>query len=158
MASYQKKTVNILLVEDNEADVILMTEAFGEKDCNIIVVHDGEEAVDLLKKRNGFEEAVRPDLIITDLHIPKIDGRMLVNALKSDDDLKMIPIIVMSGSNAERDIHDIYDLNANSYIVKPDSLEDLYKVANTIENYWFDLAKLPQKQRKPSISSEDYYD
>ncbi len=147
MDASSQDTAQILLVEDNPADVLLMQEAF--KDSTIVdqihVVVDGEEALDFLRKENQYEDVVRPDLILLDLNLPKIDGREVLIELNKDPQLRRIPVIVLSSSKVEKDILESYDNSANCYIVKPIELEKFVKIVETIESFWFGLAALPNR-------------
>ena len=140
-----KKTAQILLVEDNPADVLLMQEAFSESTIveAIHVAIDGEQALDFVNKRGDFAQAVTPDLILLDLNLPKIDGREVLTELNKSDDLRRIPVIVLSSSKVEKDIMESYDNSANCYIVKPIELEKFVKIVEMIESFWFGLASLP---------------
>ena len=145
--SSQISPIEILLVEDNPGDVILTQEAFSAAKIwnNIHTAKDGEEALSYLKQTSGFENAVKPDLILLDLNLPKVDGREVLDKVKSDDDLCHIPIVVLTSSEAEQDILKTYEMHANSYIVKPINLEQFANVINAIENFWFTVVALPTK-------------
>ena len=116
-----EKLATILLVEDNLADVRLMKEALRESQyvAKLLVTYDGDEAMNFLRHEEGFENSPRPDLILLDLNLPKKDGREVLAELKSDKDLRRIPVIVMTVSKYEQDILEAYDLHANCYINKP---------------------------------------
>jgi CheY-like chemotaxis protein len=139
------KPVEILLVEDNEADVRLTREALKEnKVANILhVVSDGEEAIAFLRQKGKYADAPRPDLILLDLNLPKKDGREVLAEIKVDDDLKRIPVVVLTISKAEEDILKSYNLHANCYITKPIDLNQFMKVVQSIEDFWLALVKLP---------------
>jgi CheY-like chemotaxis protein len=139
------RAVEILLVEDNPGDVRLTTEVLKDtKLCNNIhVVVDGEEATDFLRRRGKYAAAVRPDLILLDLNLPRKDGREVLEEIKGDDSLKQIPVVVLTTSNAEQDILKSYALHANCYINKPVDLEQFAKVVASIEEFWFSIVKLP---------------
>ena len=145
MDTLNQKTAQILLVEDNPADVLLMQEAF--KDSTIVdqmhVVVDGEEALDFLNKQGQFQHSASPDLILLDLNLPKIDGREVLIELNKNPQLRRIPVIVLSSSKVEKDILESYDNSANCYIVKPIELEKFVTIVETIESFWFGLASLP---------------
>ena len=145
MKKHSGRPIEILLVEDNPGDVILTEEAFTEAKIwnNLHVVNDGEQALSYLKKREGFENAVRPDLILLDLNIPKIDGREVLDRVKSTESLKRIPVVVLTSSEAEQDIIKTYDLHANSYVVKPIDLDQFVNVVKAVENFWFSVVTLP---------------
>jgi CheY-like chemotaxis protein len=139
------KTIHILLVEDNPGDVRLTTEVLKDaKICNTVsVAVDGVQALDFLFRRGAHADAVRPDLILLDLNLPKKDGREVLQAIKNDEDLKQIPVVVLTTSNAEQDILKSYALHANCYITKPVDLEQFTKVVTSIEEFWFSIVKLP---------------
>jgi CheY-like chemotaxis protein len=138
--------VEILLIEDNPGDVRLTQEALkdGKMKINLSVAYDGEEASDFLFKRNQFQEAPRPDVIILDLNLPKKNGRELLAEIKSDDNLKMIPVIILTMSKAEEDILKTYNLGANCYLTKPIDLMKFFDVVKSIEEFWLTLVKLPK--------------
>jgi chemotaxis family two-component system response regulator Rcp1 len=135
----------ILLVEDNPGDVRLTREALREgKILNeLSVVEDGVEALAFLRRQGRYAEAVRPDLILLDLNLPKKDGREVLEEIKGDGALKKIPVVVLTTSAAERDILKAYDLHANCYITKPVDLEQFIKVVQLIEDFWLTIVKLP---------------
>lgn len=134
------RAAEILLIEDNLGDVLLTKEAFREAHFkyNLHIAKDGAEALQMLEQQGRFNKIPKPDLILLDLNLPKIDGREVLEKIKSNVTLKDIPVIVLSGSDAESDITKSYDLHANSYIVKPDSFDDLVEIVASIENYWFE--------------------
>ncbi len=140
------KPIEILLVEDSPGDVRLTIEALKEAKVknNLSVAKDGVEAMDFLHKTNQFKDAVRPDLILLDLNLPKKDGRELLAEIKSDDSLKRIPIVILTTSNSESDILKTYDLHANCYITKPVDFEQFYTVIKSIEEFWMTIVKLPK--------------
>jgi len=135
----------ILLVEDNPADVQLTKIALEEGKIinNLNVVMDGEEAVAYLKRQGKFENAARPDIILLDLNLPKIDGREVLEIIKEDDSLKTIPVVVLTSSSAEEDIIKTYRLHANCFITKPVDFEQFIKVVISIESFWVSIVKLP---------------
>ena len=139
------RAVEILLVEDNPGDVRLTTEVLKDaKLCNNIhVVGDGVEAVDFLHRRGDYHAAVRPDLILLDLNLPRKDGREVLEEIKGDSALKHIPVVVLTTSSAEQDILKSYALHANCYITKPVDLDQFAKVVLSIEEFWFSIVKLP---------------
>lgn len=146
-----KKTrpVNILLIEDNPGDVRLTQEAFkeGKLAVNLSVVMDGVEAINYLHKRNRHRNATLPDLILLDLNLPKKDGREVLAEVKTDANLKRIPVVVLTTSNAEQDILKTYNLHANCYINKPVDFEKFFDVIQKIEEFWLATAILPTMVR-----------
>jgi CheY-like chemotaxis protein len=138
-------TVQILLVEDNPGDVRLTREALAEGKVNnkLSVVQDGVEAMEFLRREGRFGDARRPDLILLDLNLPRKDGREVLEELKADPDLHLIPVVVLTTSKAEEDILRSYDLHANCYITKPVDLEQFISVVRSIEDFWLTVVKLP---------------
>ena len=141
------KPVEILLVEDNEGDVGLVEEVFEEaKIRNIIhVAEDGEEAMLFLNKETPFDDAPTPDIILLDLNLPQKDGREVLEEIKTDENLKRIPVVVLTTSKAEEDIIKSYDLHANSYITKPVDFDQFIRVVRSIENFWLEVVRLPNE-------------
>ncbi len=137
--------IEVLLVEDDTGDVELTKEALVESKLkmNLTVVNDGVEALDYLRKQNGYANAVRPDLILLDLNMPRKDGREVLAELKVDENLKTIPVVVLTTSDADLDILKSYGLGCNCYVTKPVGLEQFTKVIQTIENFWFTVVRLP---------------
>ncbi len=135
----------ILLVEDNPGDVLLVKEAIKENKivCDLQVVRDGIEAIEYLNRRGRYSDTHRPDLILLDLNLPKRDGREVLGEIKNDEELKGIPVVVLTTSEAEQDILKSYNLYANCYITKPVDLEQFNKVVKNIEEFWFTIVKLP---------------
>lgn len=147
MMKNKPKLAEILLVEDNDGDVELTREAFEEaKFRNALhVAKDGEEALNYLFKRNGYEDAVTPDIVLLDLNLPKLNGGEVLSVIKQDAKLKRIPVIVLTSSAADQDIVESYDLHANCYIIKPVDALKFMKVVNRVENFWVDVVCLPTK-------------
>jgi CheY-like chemotaxis protein len=141
------KLVDILVVEDNAGDARLIREVLNDNQIftSLFVAKDGVEAMDYLHNKGKFKEMPQPDLIILDLNLPKKDGREVLSEIKNDKDLKHIPIVVMTISQAEEDILKSYHLHANCYITKPIDLEQFIKVVKSIEDFWFSIVKLPPK-------------
>jgi two-component system, chemotaxis family, response regulator Rcp1 len=148
MSSDSYKPVSILIVEDNSGDARLILEVL--KDGKILnelhLVKNGIEAMKFLYNSGEYSTSPRPDLIILDLNIPLKDGREVLCEIKSDPNLKKIPVIVMTTSQAEEDILKSYDLHANCYITKPIDLDQFIKVIKSIEEFWFTIVKLPPKE------------
>ena len=141
------KPVEILLVEDNEGDVGLIEEVFEEAKIrnNIHVAEDGEEAILFLHGEGKFSGSPRPDIILLDLNLPKKDGREVLKEIKEDNNLKNIPVVILTTSNAEKDILRAYDLHANAYITKPLDFDQFIKVVGSIENFGLESVNLPSK-------------
>jgi CheY-like chemotaxis protein len=142
------KINEVLLVEDNAADILLLQEALEDigLDLNLYVVHNGEEAMSYLQQSGPYLEAVRPDLILLDLNLPKKNGFSVLEEIKQDSKLKQIPVIVLSTSQAQEDIDRCYLLQANCFITKPSDLEVFITVVKGIGEYWLDTVKLPAQR------------
>lgn len=145
MREKKSKLVDILLVEDNPGDADLVIEILEESRIRnkVFIAEDGEEAMDFLYKREGFSDVPRPDLILLDLNLPRKDGREILAEIKSDPNLRRIPVVVLTTSKAEEDIVKSYDLHANSYITKPVDIDQFIRVIKTFEDFWLDIVKLP---------------
>ena len=141
------KPIEILLVEDNAADVRLTEEALreGKVRNNLHVARDGMEALEFLKRQGKHAKATRPDLILLDLNLPRRDGREVLAEIKNDPELKMIPVVVLTTSSAEADILKSYKLHANCYITKPVDLEQFVSVVKSIDDFWLTVVRLPSE-------------
>lgn len=139
------KMIEILLVEDNPGDADLAREALvSSKIKNTLhVVSDGEKAMDFLRKKGEYAFAPRPDLILLDLNLPRKDGREVLAEVKQDDNLKRIPVVILTSSKADEDIIKSYNLHANCYITKPLDFFQFTKVVQSIENFWLSIVVLP---------------
>ena len=137
--------VEILLVEDNAGDYRLTQEALREGKVynNLSWARDGVEALEFLKRRGKFADAPRPDIILLDLNLPKKDGREVLAEIKSDEDLRSIPVVVLTTSKAEGDVLRSYDLHANCYVTKPVDLDKFIAVIQLIDRFWLTIATLP---------------
>lgn len=146
-SSGYRKTIDILLVEDNPGDVELAKEALKESKLlsNLITVSDGEAAVQYLRREGQYKDAVRPDLIILDLNLPKKDGREVLKDIKEDENLKSIPVVILTMSKDEADMLKLYKLHANCFITKPIDFTQFISVVRAIENFWFTIVCLPPK-------------
>ena len=138
--------IQTLLVEDNPGDARLAVEALKESKVRNELHHvqDDVEALDFLHGRNEYADAPLPDLILLDLNLPRKDGREVLEEIKDDPDLRLVPVVVLTTSAAERDLLKTYDLHANAYIIKPIDLDQFIEVVRVIENFWFMVVKLPQ--------------
>jgi CheY-like chemotaxis protein len=138
--------IQILLIEDSAADIRLTREVFSEgKFVNELhVTRDGEEALDFLFQRGNYPAAPRPDLVLLDLNLPKIDGREVLDVMKSDTALSSIPVAVLTTSAADRDIVQSYGLGANCYLTKPVDLAEFITVVTKIEEFWLGIVRLPR--------------
>jgi two-component system, chemotaxis family, response regulator Rcp1 len=142
------RLINILLVEDNPADVRLTEEALKEAANALTRLHvasDGAEALDFLHRREPFAGAPRPDLVLLDLNLPRVDGRQVLAHVKGDPDLKRIPVVVLTTSPSEDDILHAYDQHVNSYIRKPVDLDQFFDVLKAIDDYWLGSVSLPPR-------------
>ncbi len=139
--------IEILLVEDNPGDARLAVEALKESKVrnNLYHVRDGVEAMDFLRRRGEYAGVTVPDLVLLDLNLPRKDGREVLEEIKEDPELKLIPVVVLTTSEAERDLVRTYDLHANAYVVKPIDLDRFIEVVQAIEDFWFAIVKLPPK-------------
>jgi len=139
------RSAEILLVEDNPGDVRLTIEALRDSKVQnqLNVVRDGVEALSFLRREGAFVNAVRPDLILLDLNLPRKDGREVLAEIKADARLRTIPVVILTTSRAEQDILRSYELQANCYITKPVDLDQFITVVKSIEDFWFSVVKLP---------------
>lgn len=142
-----RKEIKILLVEDNPGDIRLVREAMGECGMNhrLEVVVDGVEALEYLRREKASPHGSLPDLVILDLNLPKKDGRQVLMEIKGDADLRRIPVVIFSSSEAEEDILSSYQHRANCYICKPLDLDAFIEVVGQIRRFWIDIAILPAK-------------
>ena len=139
------RPVEILLVEDNPGDVRLTVEALRDSKVRnkLNVARDGVEALSFLRREGAFANAVRPDLILLDLNLPRKDGREVLAEIKADPALHTIPVVILTTSRAEQDVLRSYELKANCYITKPVDLEQFITVVRSIEDFWLTIVKLP---------------
>jgi CheY-like chemotaxis protein len=135
------------MVEDNPDDIELTVEALKDSRVrnHLIVVKDGEEAISYLQGKGQYQNAVRPDLILLDLNMPRKNGRDVLREIKNDPKLKRIPVVILTTSQAEEDIIHTYDLHANCYITKPLDFNQFLKVVKSIEDFWLTVVKLPPR-------------
>ena len=140
-------SIEILLVEDNPGDARLTIEAMREAKVRnrIHVVEDGVEAMEFLRRQGRFGDAPRPDLILLDLNLPRMDGREVLSEVKSDPDLRRIPVVVLTTSRAEEDVLRAYELHANCYVTKPVDLAQFMKIVAQIDEFWVKVVTLPRK-------------
>jgi two-component system response regulator len=141
------KPIEILMVEDNPGDVRLTQEALRDSKLHnrLQTVSDGAEALAYLHRKAGYENVTRPDLILLDLNLPKMDGREVLREIKKDSSLKRIPVVVITSSAAEQDILKSYDLHANCYVCKPVDLDQFVNVVKSVENFWVSIVRLPDE-------------
>jgi two-component system, chemotaxis family, response regulator Rcp1 len=141
------RPIEILMVEDNPGDVRLTVEALkeGKVRNNFHTVEDGVAALAFLRREGRYAEAARPDLILLDLNLPKMNGREVLAEIKKDPDLRRIPVVILTVSQAEQDIVKSYNLHANCYISKPVDLDQFLEVVKSIENFWLTVVMLPPR-------------
>jgi CheY-like chemotaxis protein len=137
--------IEVLLVEDDAGDELMTREAFEDNKIrnSLHVVRDGEEALDFLYRRGPYVDAVRPDLVLLDLNLPKYDGRQVLERIKGDPDLATIPVVVLTTSSAEEDIVRSYKLHANAYVTKPVDLDQFIKAVRQIDDFFVSVVRLP---------------
>ncbi len=142
------KPIEILLVEDNPGDARLAREALRDSKIRNSLSHvkDGLEALAFLRREGAHAEAPRPDLILLDLNLPRMDGRELLAEIKRDADLKRIPVVILTISENEEDVLRTYNLHANCYITKPLDLGQFLKVVRSIEDFWLTIVRLPPRE------------
>jgi CheY-like chemotaxis protein len=141
------KPVEILLAEDNPGDVMLTRKALeqGKLANNLHVTTDGVDALEFLRQDGEYEDAPRPDLLLLDLNMPRKDGQEVLEELRADDELRRIPVVVLTSSESEEDIVRSYELNANAYLTKPVDFDGFVEIVNRLENFWFQVVKFPEK-------------
>ncbi|MEV4463546.1 response regulator [Micromonospora echinofusca] len=139
--------VRILVVDDDPGDVLMIEEALADSDVDkvIDVVSDGQEAMEFLRREGRHTEARRPDVILLDLNMPRMDGRQVLGEVKGDEDLRTIPIVVLTTSNADTDIVGSYTLQANAYVTKPIDLDDFNDVVRRIDEFFGRVVVLPKR-------------
>jgi CheY-like chemotaxis protein len=139
------RPIEILLVEDDPGDVLMTREALDDSKVvnNLHVVDNGEEAVAFLCNEGDHADAPRPDLVLLDLNLPRLDGREVLARVKADDDLRRIPVVVLTTSEAEEDVLRSYDLHANAYVTKPVDFEQFAKVIRQIDDFFITVVRLP---------------
>jgi CheY-like chemotaxis protein len=139
--------VEILLVEDNPGDVVLFMEALEETRVrtNLNTVEDGEEALSFLRRQGHYKYSPRPHLVILDLNLPKLNGREVLQEIRSNADFNAIPVIILTTSKSDKDMHESYQLHANCYIVKPVDLKNFMSVLKEMAHFWLNVARLPME-------------
>ena len=142
-----ERAINILLVEDNPGDARLTFEAFRDAKVrnDLRAVSDGVEAMAYLHREGKYANAPRPDLILLDLNLPRKDGRQVLDEIKQDENLRRIPVAILTTSRADKDIFASYDLHANCYITKPVDLDEFIRVVRGIKDFWLSIVKLPMQ-------------
>ena len=158
MSDVTSKSITILMADDDSDDCLLVSKAFEESRIhnNLVFVGDGEDLMDYLYRRGKYEEpdrAPRPGLILLDLNMPKKDGREALKEIKSDPDLREIPVVVLTTSKDEEDVLKSYNLGANSYITKPVTFKGLVDVVKSLGKYWFEIVELPAAVREAKVKT-----
>lgn len=146
----KSKEIHVLLVEDNEGDIVLTTEALDEGKIknSISVVRDGWEAIQYLERNDGYNDAREPDLVLLDINLPKMNGHKVLKHIKTHPDLKHIPVIMLTTSSDENDVIKSYENHSNCYITKPIDINNFLEVISSIENFWISIVQLPSKTSK----------
>ncbi len=144
------KPISVLLVEDDADDVTLTREALRESKLQIdlVAVDNGEKALTYLRQEGSYSQASRPDLILLDLNLPRKNGWEVLSALKSDPQLKVIPVTILTTSNQDPDIQRAYEHGVNSYVTKPIGIDQFRHVVKTLEDFWFTIVKLPPQPQQ----------
>jgi len=147
MNSIDGNSIDILLVEDNPGDVRLTREALKDSKIQnrLYVAEDGVEAMRFLRHHDEYSNAPRPDIILLDLNLPRMHGSEVLREIKADDELRTIPVVVLTTSDDEHDVLAAYDLQANCYITKPVDMIRFIQIVKTIEDFWFTIVKLPPR-------------
>ena len=142
------RPIEILLVEDSPSDTDLTIAALAQaKVCNrLSVVEDGVQAMEFLHRQGSYAQAPRPDVILLDLNLPRKDGREVLKEIKADDNLKAIPVVVLTTSQAEKDVLQAYALHANCYVTKPVGFQQFLEVVKAVEGFWLTVVKLPPEK------------
>lgn len=146
MADAESDRARLLLVEDNPGDVRLTREALteGSIENTLHVVEDGHEALDFLNQRGEYEEAPRPDLILLDLNLPRVNGETVLRRIKEDPELAPLPVIVLTGSRAPEDVRSSYEHQANAYLTKPVDPDEFIRAIRSLEEFWLSVVRLPE--------------
>ncbi len=141
----QPRTINVLLVEDDPGDVLMTREAFEDNKVanRLAVVSDGVSAMEYLRKQGPYADAPTPDLVLLDLNLPRMDGREVLQALKEDEELRRIPVVVLTTSEAEEDVLRSYSLHANAYVTKPVDFDRFIDVVRQIDEFFVSVVRLP---------------
>ena len=147
MSSQDGEPIEILLAEDNPGDVKLTRKALEHGDIlnNLHVVEDGVETMKFLRSEGEYAETPQPDLLLLDLNMPKKDGRAVMKEMDGDPELKRIPVVVLTSSDAEEDVVRSYELNANAYLTKPVDFDGFVDIINRLEDFWFTVVKMPPR-------------
>jgi CheY-like chemotaxis protein len=141
------RAIEVLLIEDDPGDVLMTREAFEDAKVanNLYVVSDGEDALAFLRREGAHAEVPRPDLVLLDLNLPRVDGREVLEQIKNDPELRSIPVVVLTTSEAEDDIVHSYSLHANAYVTKPVDFDRFHQVVRQIDDFFVSVVKLPRR-------------
>ncbi|WP_340106217.1 response regulator [Rhodohalobacter sp. 8-1] len=141
--------LNILLVEDNAGDIMLIKDALEDTDSSVQVnvVNNGEKAIHYLNKEGEFKHSNKPDLVILDINLPRINGHEVLRFIKNNDEIKELPVVMLSSSSADTDINMSYKEYANCYVTKPIGVDEFTDTIHAIKNFWLSLAQLPDKNK-----------
>jgi CheY-like chemotaxis protein len=152
MTEASLKSIRILMAEDNDMDVFLVREAFeqGRLTVHLDVVENGVDALAYLRQEGPHAHAQRPDLVMLDINMPRLDGLSTLKAIRQDPALRSIPVVMLTTSDAETDVIRSYESFANAYIVKPVSMDNFFQVVRTFEDFWFSVVRLPGQNRAES--------
>lgn len=144
----KNRAVEILLVDDNIGDVVLTKEALKGADFTnrVSIARDGFEALDFLRRTGKYADAPQPDLILLDINMPRKNGCEVLQEIRRDEELKLIPVVILTSSEAEDDIRRAYELQANCYVTKPADLDEMVKIVQAIDHFWTTVAKLPRRR------------
>lgn len=136
---------DVLLVEDNPGDARLTREAFreGHVQVTLHVVTDGIEALDFLHQRRAHDDAPRPDIVLLDINLPRLNGDEVLEEMRADPDLDSVPVVVLTSSSAEEDVERLYDRHANAYLTKPIDPDEFIETVRTLEEFWLSIVRLP---------------
>ncbi len=137
------RRLRLLLVEDNPGDVDLVTDAMREFPCDVSVASDGVEALEFLRKEGRHAGAVEPDLVLLDLNLPRLSGREVLARVKEDPATRHIPVVILSSSQASRDLLETYRLHANCFVTKPVDLDEFLASVGAVAQFWLEVVKLP---------------
>ena len=148
MLMTQTRSVEILLVDDNIGDVVLTKEALKGADFSnrVSIARDGFEALDFLRRTGKYADAPQPDLILLDINMPRKNGYEVLQEISRDEELQLIPVVILTSSEAEDDIRRAYELRANCYVTKPADLDEMVKIVQAIDYFWTTVAKLPRRR------------
>ena len=150
MTRGDRTPIEVLLVEDDPGDVMMVREALSDHEHpnRLTVVGDGEQAIDLLRRRGAFADAPWPDIVLLDLNLPRKDGYEVLAEIKGDENLRRIPVVVLTTSEAERDILRSYELHANAYVTKPTDYERYMEMVRQIDEFFVTVVKLPPRAKQ----------